>query len=636
MHGTDIDRKGGSDSMKIRIQEGNYGSLGAYIKDQTLFLTLEGEREDDCAILFYEQGTEEVVRVELPKEYCLGSLYSVRLEGLPWNNYNYNFEINKKVVTDPYAKKIVGREHWNDAARERAEYRICGAFQEETFDWGCDRHPEIAKADMILYKLHVRGFTMDGGAKAKERGTFAGIEARIPYLKELGITTVEAMPVYEFEEMELEREPEIPAYLTWKESLEDKVKPVTKRKRERINYWGYTKESQYFAVKASYGKENAAFELKHLIHALHENQMEFVMEIYFEETANHNLILDALRYWLREYHVDGFHLLGTNFPMTAIAQDALLSRTKMFYTGFDYALIEKKTACDRLYVYNDEYLYPVRKMLNHYGGDMNEFAGQQRKQHEVQGFVNYLTSNNGFTLCDLFSYERKHNEANGEDNLDGNDWNYSSNCGAEGKSAKKYVKELRERQMRNAFAVLFLGQAVPLLWSGDECGNSQGGNNNAYCQDNVTGWVNWKTGARYQWLTEYVRGLISFRKTHPVIALPQPMRLNDYRSQGAPDLSYHGSSAWISGFSPNQQTVGMMYCGRYSGKKTLAEDVYLAYNFHAGESELALPKLSGRKKWHLLMNTAKGREPFEQVPQRLKNQQKVVLDGQSVAIYIGK
>lgn len=621
--------------MGIRIQEGNYERLGVYIEGQTLFLTLEGEREDDCAILFYERETGEVVRVELPKKYCLGSLYAVRLKGLQWNNYNYNYEINKKIVPPPYAEKIVGREQWNDVEREKDGYRIYGAFQEQFFDWGRDRHPEIAKADMILYKLHVRGFTMDGGAKARERGTFSGVESRIPYLRELGVTTIEVMPVYEFEEMELEYEPEIPAYLNWVEAPADKIRPATKKKRDRINYWGYTKESEYFAVKASYGKEDAALELKHLIRTLHENHMEFVMEIYFEEKTNHNLILDVLRYWLREYHVDGFHLLGTNLPMTAIVQDARLSRTKIFYTGFDYSLIEKKTVCDRLYVYNDEYLYPVRKMLNHYGGNMNEFAGQQRKQHDVQGFVNYLTSNNGFTLYDLFAYERKHNQANGEDNLDGNDWNYSSNCGVEGKSARRYVRELRERQLKNALAILFLGQAVPLLWSGDECGNSQQGNNNAYCQDNPIGWVNWKDGKRYQWLTEYVRKLIAFRKTHPVIARPDPMKLSDYRSLGAPDLSYHGSNAWILEFAPNQQAVGMMYCGKYSGKKGLEEDVYLAYNFHVGESELALPKLAGRKKWHLFMDTSNDREPFEQVPRKVKNQQKIVLEGQSVAIYVG-
>lgn len=637
-HGTDREKKA-ANSMEITIKEGNYERLGAYLEHNALIFTFEGEREDDCAILFYEKNTGKEMKVEIPEEYCLGSLRSVKIEGLYWKDYNYNYVRNGEIYTDPYARKIVGRECWGDENREKQNYRICGGFEKDGFDWKKDHHPEIAKSDMILYKLHVRGFTMDGGARGGEKGTFAGVTSKIPYLKELGITTVEVMPVYEFEEFEFETEPQLPDYLNWVEREDDKIKkPVLKKVKEHRNFWGYTKESNYFAVKASYGKKNATVELKELIRTLHENEMELVMEFYFDERENHNLILDVLRYWLREFHVDGFHLLGKNLPVTAIVQDAILSRTKIFYTGFDYALLEKKTNYDRLYVYNDEYLYPVRKMLNHYGGNMNEFAGQQRKQHEVQGFVNYLTSNNGFTLLDLFSYEQKHNEENGEENTDGNDWNFSSNCGAEGKTTRKHVREFRECQLKNAIAVLFLGQAVPLLWSGDELGNSQQGNNNAYCQDNEIGWINWKGKKRYQWLTEFVSKMIAFRKVHPILTMAEPMKMNDYANQGMPDLSYHCESAWTTGVLSNQQSLGVMYCGKYAKKEDGSFDnyIYVAYNFHVGDSELALPKLPRRKKWYLVMNTGRTEAPFLEQEEVLKNQQKITVKGQTVSILIGR
>lgn len=624
--------------MRITIKEGNFEKLGAYIQRQTLTVTFASEKEDKCAVLFYEKNTGKEIRIEIPEEYSLGALRSAQIEGLDWENYHYNFEKNGEVYTDPYARKIVGREVWNDSARREREYRICGAFAKDEFRWKGDRHPELSKSELIIYKLHVRGFSMDGRAQDCKKGTFEAVKSKIAYLKELGVTAVEIMPIYEFEEMEFEAEPELPAYLNWIECDTDQMKkPKGKKTKDQINYWGYTKESKYFAVKEAFGKKDALREFKELVSKFHENGMELFMEMYFDEKENHNLILSALHHWVKEFHVDGFHLLGKNLPITAIVQDALLKRTKIFYTGFEYSLLEEKSSYDRLYVYNDEYLYPIRKMLNHYAVDMIEFVGQQRKQHEVQGFVNYITNNNGFTLCDLFSYEQKHNEQNGEKNTDGNPWNFSNNYGIEGKTAKKYIKRQRERQLKNAIATLFLGQAVPLLWSGDELGNSQHGNNNAYCQDNETGWVNWKNKRTYWWLTDFTKKMIAFRKEHPILTMPLPMRLSDYKNQGAPDLSYHADSAWISDFLPNQRAIGLMYCGTYAKKKNNTEDdyIYLAYNFQNGEASLALPKLPEKKKWKLVMDTARAEQPFLEKIEELKIQQKVIVKGQSVSILIG-
>lgn len=627
--------------MSYRIKEGNYAKPGVQMIDGTVIFTFEGEKEDNCAILFYGKDKKNVERVEVPSEYCMGSVRSVAVEGLKPGKIIYNYEINGKKRADIYATKMIGREKWNDVNREKDDFAVYCGYEPQQFDWRGDRQPEVKRRDMVLYKLHVRGFSMDAGIRGREKGTFSAVMKKIPYLKSLGITTVEFMPVYEFEEMTLPQEIVLPAYLDWESKEEDLIQKAKPQRGEKVNYWGYT-AGNYFAVKASYSSTpDASSEWKSLIRELHANGMECVMEMYFEDGMNQNVILDALRFWVREYHVDGFHLLGNSVPITAVAQDMLLSRTKIFYDGFDARLLEEKKPYPHLFVYSDEYLYPVRKMLNHMGGNMEEFVCQQRKQHPVQGFVNYIAGNNGFTLLDLFSYQEKHNEENGEDNCDGNAWNFSSNCGVEGKTTKRYVCALRERQLRNAIAILMLGQGVPLLLAGDEHGNSQEGNNNAYCQDNRIGWLNWKKAEKYAWLEKFTKDMIAFRKAHPIISSDIPMQLNDYGRKGCPDLSYHGENAWLSSFYQDRQSVGMMYCGAYAPVKSTEKDtkaddfIYIGYNFHSGTSRLALPKLPEKMAWYLLMDTARGKEPFLTEEEK-QTETQIALKGQSVVILIGK
>lgn len=624
--------------MGYTVKEGNYEKMGVQMKGDAVIFTFEGEKDDDCSILIYGKDGRINLTLPVPQEYCMGSIRSVSVGGLSPKHLMYNFRINGKVITDIYATRIIGREKWNRRLGEESSYEICGGCAPEGFDWKDDRQPNIPKYRMVMYKLHVRGFSMDAGIRGRDRGTFRAVMEKIPYLKKLGITTLEFMPVYEFEELALPQKKELPPYLKWESREEDLIRPDKPEPLAKVNYWGYVL-GNYFAVKASYASgPDASSEWKELIRALHENGMECVMEMHFGGFMNQNVILDVLRHWVKDYHVDGFHLLGSSLPVTAIAQDLLLSRTKIFYEGFDPALLGQEKKYPHLFVYGDEYLYPVRKMLNHMGGSLSEFVGQQRRQHQGHGFVNYITNNNGFTLADLFSYCEKHNEANGEDNADGNNWNYSSNCGVEGRSGKRFVNELRERQMRNAAAILLLAQGVPLLLSGDEFGNSQEGNNNAYCQDNRIGWLNWKRSVKFGWFTDFIAQLAEFRREHPVLTLDRPMELNDYGRKGYPDLSYHGESAWISSFSVDKQAVGMLYCGAYAKKEDGTEDdfIYVGYNFHNGLSVLALPKLPDQKKWYQVMDTFRGKEAFPQERVPLVNQQQLTMKAQSVAILVGR
>mgnify|MGYP001026235824 FL=1 len=623
--------------MDYAIREGNYEKLGVQKKDDAVIFTFEGEKEENCSILFYGKKAEPVCKILVPEEYCRGSVRSVAVTGKLWKNLRYNYEINGKIITDTYATRIIGREKWNDKTRSEKDYFICGGAYPQAFDWENDRQPEIKRQQMVMYKLHVRGFSMeDTSCPRKERGTFRAITDKIPYLKKLGITTIELMPAYEFEEQVIPKKTVLPDYLKWESHGEDLIKPESVQPVEKINYWGYV-PGNYFAPKASYSSSaDAASEFRELVHTLHENGMECVMEFYFAPGMNQNVILDALRFWVREYHVDGFHLQGDSLPVTAAAQDLLLSRTKLFYTHFDPILLENAKKYHHLYVYSDEYLYPARKMLNHMEGNLNEFFCQQRKQNSVEGFVNYITNNNGFTLWDLFSYCEKHNLENGEDNCDGNSFNYSSNCGVEGNTRKRYIDNLRKKQVRNALAMEFLAQGVPLVLGGDEFLNSQQGNNNAYCQDNKTGWLNWKKQKKETWLSEFIKNLTDFRREHPIISSEHPMELNDYGRKGFPDLSYHGESAWISSIPADRQAAGILYCGEYEKKTDQTPDdyIYIGYNFHSGLSHLALPKLPQNKKWYLLMTTA-AENSFLPEKEILEDQHLLAIEGQSINIVIG-
>ena len=575
--------------MNYKIKEGNYEKQGVQQLGKWTIFTFEGEKEEDCSVVLLNKEHEVVEKIEVPKEYCMGSLRSVAVENLKTDELLYMFEVNGKRVLDPYAHRIVGREIWND--EKRIPDAVYGAFVPSGFVWGEDRSPEIDRSQMIMYKLHVRGFSMDAKLSTTN-GTFQAVSARIPYLQGLGVTTVELMPVYEFEERVFPEEKVLPDYIQWEAEDADMIVPPEETKvLPKLNFWGYTK-GNYFAVKSSYARNaaKASQEYKTLVRKLHQHGMECVMEFFFPEGTDQNLILAALRFWVKEYHVDGFHLLGENLPMTAIVQDKRLSRTKIFYTDFGDAG-EKERSYRNLYVYKDEYQYPARKMLNHFGYDLDEFIDQQRKQGSVLGFVNYISDNNGFTLADLFMYNERHNEDNGENNCDGNAWNFSNNYGVEGPTAKRYINRLRKRQWRNAILMIMMAQGVPLLWSGDEFGNSQAGNNNAYCQDNPIGWINWKCERSHRDQKLFFENVAHFRREHPILANPMPFQFCDYKALGCPDLSFHGENAWMIRPQGGGLALGMLYCGAYSVDAAYQEDVYVAYNFSASETVLALPSV---------------------------------------------
>lgn len=540
-----------------------------------------------CRTLFYLPGGEEpVMSFEFPQKDKRGDVWSMTLLGDDFTGLEYCYEIDGKRFADPYGRSFTGRESWGDLEAALKPMRSPVSFSE--FDWEDDCSPGLPYEESIIYRLHVRGFTKHNSSRVSHRGTFQAVQEKIPYLKELGVTTLELLPVNEFSEVI------IPDNVPGNPYGVDK--PTGK-----LNYWGYA-SGLYFAPKAAYGSgTGTAEEFKSLVKALHKEGLEVVTELYFTGKEPPVLALEAVRYWAEEFHVDGIHLVG--FPPTAlIGKDPYLSNVKLFADSWGDipAGLNKHHA-----EYNDGFLVDMRRTLKGDEDEMNNLAFRTRRNPADFAVINYMANTNGFTMMDMVSYDTKHNEANGENNQDGNSYNFSWNCGVEGPTKRKKISELRKKQLRNAFLMLFLSQGTPLLLAGDEFGNSQGGNNNAYCQDNEVSWLNWNLLKTNRELFEFVKAVIAFRKAHPVFHGKTEPRVMDYLACGQPDISYHGVKAWYPQFENFRRQLGIMYCGDY-GKRadgTSDDSFYVAYNMHWEPHEFDLPNLPRGLMWHVAFQT---------------------------------
>ena len=610
--------------MSLSVKIGDFFEYGAIIKGKDVTFTFATDKLKDASVLLFDLNTKKLAHeIKLSKEFSVGKVYSVCVSGLKWQSLCYLLKSDKKIYLDPYAKVIIGREVWMDEKRFESEYKVYGGFVEESYNWKAQK-PLIPSDKMILYKLHMRGFTMDHKLPKTEKGNYKGIISLLPQLKDLGVSSLEFLPFYEFEEMRFKSETKLSS---------KKAKEVF-YPAYGTNYWGYG-EGNYFAPKASYfGGNDVVIHAKEMIDAIHGASMEAIMEISFSNEHGAEFINSVLEYWVREYHVDGFHLLGAALPVERVAQNPYLADTKLFYDNFSYDVLSAEDDKKHLFVYNDDFTYPLRRLQHHMDGNISDFADQMRRQGEHFGFVNYAASNSGFCLWDVYSYGEKHNQDNGEDNTDGSNYNCSHNHGFEGPTKKSSINKIRLMNARCAITSALLSQSVPLILSGDEINNSQSGNNNPYCQDNEIGWVNFsnkKVSAKK--FRDYVKAVIRFRKEHDILTKDTPMALNDYKHVGIPDLSYHGREPWIMGIGAEKKAIGIYYSGQYSKSKN-KEDVMLLYNFYYDKEEFAAPKLPGKKKWYFVTNTAD--DVFAPAKEPLVDQTKVLVPGGTVTILVGK
>lgn len=622
---------------RVTMKKGIPFPMGNSVYGKDINIAVTGmEGKSLSLVLYHRKSGREAFCQVIPEEYMVGNVYGIRLVGIEPSEYTYNFRRGEEEFTDPYAKSVAGCDRWG-------ERKSRGVFGVEEFDWEGDLPLDLAYEDIVIYLLHVRGFTRHSSSHVKYRGCFEGIVEKIPYLQELGINQIELMPSYDFDEIikstmqEKAETGNIPEDAI--EAVEMQTAHTARRAAEKkINYWGYT-DGFYFTPKAAYsGIHDSAKSFKLLVKECHKAGIEVMMQFYFPSDKNLSLILDCIRYWVIEYHIDGVHLLGSNIPIEIITTDPVLSRIKisgnpipidMIFSG-DYVPQKK-----RLAEQDDSFMYDMRKFLKSDEDMLRLFASHQLCNPEKMCKINYMTNYYGFTMMDLVSYDRKHNEENGEDNRDGNDYNYSWNCGAEGTSRKKAVRQLRMKQIKNAFTMLFFSAGVPMLVSGDEFGRSQKGNNNSYCQDNEINWVNWTLMDKNREIFEFVKAMIALRLSHPIFHQRNQLRVMDYKSCGYPDISYHGEMAWYPKFENYNRHLGVMYCGEYGKLPDGKSDAvfYIAYNLYWQNHRFALPKLPKNKKWHILMDTKRG---FVEKTVPLEVQTDILVSDRSVILLVGK
>lgn len=619
--------------------------LGCYIDyDKSLVVRAVYDDRRACGVTLYSSSCDgqEPLTIRLPKDVKRGRIYSARITGIEdIDKYDsYNFFEGNNYFCDPYARHVIGLETFgkdvklSDIRASLDNKAVIRASQTE-FDWGKETSPHIPYENSFVYLLNVRGFTQSSssGVAAAKRGTFSGILEKLPYLKSLGVTTLELMPVYEMNCVENSLK-ELGSGIYSKDgAIVDKasIKP-------KINFWGY-KKGYYFAPRASYCENpaNAENEFKSFVKILHENKIEVVLQFFFNENESESMILDALRFWRCNYHIDGFHLKGARIPVSLITREPLFDDVKIWHEWFDYGQVlgTAKPKERLLSEYNNTFLYASRRFLKSDDNTVGDFLKVMTASSAEHGIMNYICDYEGFRLFDLVSYEHKHNEENGENNKDGTDNNLSWNCGIEGRTRKHSILELRKKQIKNILTMLFMAQGTPMLFSGDEFGNSQGGNNNPYCQDNETGWVDWKALDKNQDIFEYVKFLVNLRFSHNILHSRYPFKLMDYESCGYPDLSCHGKDAWRPDLSGYSHILGMLYCGIYDKDDKDKPFIYVCYNMHWMKSEFALPKLPEGLKWSCISDTAGEFEALQQGEGSVSSEKDTLCE-RSVRIYISE
>ncbi len=690
----------------------NFSIFSQYAANCTLVLFEKGEAQPLVEIpfrgMFRKIGKKDSSWLELR----IGNVFTMTLFELDYENIEYGFRMDgpgpkvepgqpgfhkfdsDKILMDPYAKAIGGRDVWGEMPDVDDIYPHRARLVYDDFDWEADRPLEIPIEDLVIYEMHVRGFTQDPSSGAKYPGTYAALHEKIPYLKELGVNCVELLPIFEFDEWEI-------------------FFNSPDRQKLLLNYWGYSTLG-FFAPKAGYavtGKMRdgtmVADELKNAIKALHAHGIEVILDVVFNHTGegnengptisfrgidnstyymltphgryenysgtgntlncNHpvvrNMLIDSLRYWASEYHIDGFRfdlasILGrdqageplANPPLLeSLAHDPILAKCKLIAEAWDAGglyQVGSFPAYGRWAEWNGKYRDTIRRFLRGEPGQIGQMVQRLIGSPDLYAgrgaaaSINFITCHDGFTLADLVAYNEKHNEINGEQNRDGADDNYSWNCGVEGPSDDPNIVALRRRQMKNAIAVLICSQGVPMLLMGDEIGHSKQGNNNPYCHDNELNWMNWALLEKNRDLFRFFKHALAFRKAHPVFRNRWHFRNEDHVGSGYPDISWHGVRLRQPDWSYESHTLAFLLCGKHAkGGERIDRNMHVMMNMHWEDHRFELPQLPDGTRWHRFLNTSMpspddvaepGSEPL------LSDQRHFLVGNRSVAVLVGK
>lgn len=612
-------------------------------------------------LLFKPQAPKPYARILFPDSYRIGDTYSMLVFDIKPDEFEYAFSFDgpyepakgllfneENVLLDPYSRAVTGQRKWGEKPEGGKDFEYRARVVKSSFDWGNIKQLEQPFEDLVIYETHVRGYTKDKSSGVSAPGTFAGLKDKIPYLKDLGINAVELMPIFEFDEMESARVVDgVQLYNYWGYNTVSFFAPNTSYAfNEEHNHEGDELKSLIKALK-----ENGIEVILDVVfnHTAEGNEMGPCFSfkgidnnVYYMLTpdahyynfsgcgnvmnCNHpvvrSFIIDCLRHWTIEYRVDGFRfdlasILGRDqngAPMAnppileSLAFDPVLGKMKLIAEAWDAGglyQVGSFPSWNRWAEWNGRYRDDMRSFLKGDDGmagnaitritGSRDLYSPERRGHKAS--VNFMTCHDGFTLYDLYSYNEKHNEKNGWNNTDGDNNGHSWNCGAEGETDDPNVNGLRRRLIKNAFAALLCSRGPAMFFAGDEFCNTQFGNNNAYCQDNIISWLDWSRLEKFKEIHDFVRHMIQFRKEHPILR-----KMTKPSSCQFPEISVHNGTPFNASTDYKTKLIGIMYAGR-NEEDTEDDIVFYCMNAYWEPLVMQLPVLPNGKHWHVDTNT---------------------------------
>lgn len=612
-------------------------------------------------LLFKPQAPKPYARIPFPDSYRIGDTYSMLVFDIKPDEFEYAFSFDgpyepakgllfneENVLLDPYSRAVTGQRKWGEKPEGGKDFEYRARVVKSNFDWGNIKQLEQPFEDLVIYETHVRGYTKDKSSGVSAPGTFAGLKDKIPYLKDLGINAVELMPIFEFDEMESARVVDgVQLYNYWGYNTVSFFAPNTSYAfNEEHNHEGDELKSLIKALK-----ENGIEVILDVVfnHTAEGNEMGPCFSfkgidnnVYYMLTpdahyynfsgcgnvmnCNHpvvrSFIIDCLRHWAIEYRVDGFRfdlasILGRDqngAPMAnppileSLAFDPVLGKMKLIAEAWDAGglyQVGSFPSWNRWAEWNGRYRDDMRSFLKGDDGmagnaitritGSRDLYSPESRGHKAS--VNFLTCHDGFTLYDLYSYNEKHNEKNGWNNTDGDNNGHSWNCGAEGETDDPNVNGLRRRLIKNAFAALLCSRGPAMFFAGDEFCNTQFGNNNAYCQDNIISWLDWSRLEEFKEIHDFVRHMIQFRKGHPILR-----KMTKPSSCQFPEISVHNGTPFNASTDYKTKLIGIMYAGR-NEEDTEDDIVFYCMNAYWEPLVMQLPVLPNGKHWHVDTNT---------------------------------
>lgn len=612
-------------------------------------------------LLFKPQASKPYARIPFHDSYRIGDTYSMLVFDIKPDEFEYAFSFDgpyepakgllfneENVLLDPYSRAVTGQRKWGEKPEGGKDFEYRARVVKSSFDWGDIKQLEQPFEDLVIYETHVRGYTKDKSSGVSAPGTFAGLKDKIPYLKDLGINAVELMPIFEFDEMESARVVDgVQLYNYWGYNTVSFFAPNTSYAfNEEHNHEGDELKSLIKALK-----ENGIEVILDVVfnHTAEGNEMGPCFSfkgidnnVYYMLTpdahyynfsgcgnvmnCNHpvvrNFIIDCLRHWAIEYRVDGFRfdlasILGRDqngAPMAnppileSLAFDPVLGKMKLIAEAWDAGglyQVGSFPSWNRWAEWNGRYRDDMRSFLKGDDGmagnaitritGSRDLYSPESRGHKAS--VNFMTCHDGFTLYDLYSYNEKHNEKNGWNNTDGDNNGHSWNCGAEGETDDPNVNGLRRRLIKNAFAALLCSRGPAMFFAGDEFCNTQFGNNNAYCQDNIISWLDWSRLEEFKEIHDFVRHMIQFRKEHPILR-----KMTKPSSCQFPEISVHNGTPFNASTDYKTKLIGIMYAGR-NEEDTEDDIVFYCMNAYWEPLVMQLPVLPNGKHWHVDTNT---------------------------------